>query len=532
MAVPTVNPNGENAVVEIKREAKKLKREITLLPLFGLIYFTVCGGSFGIEPLVGWSGPGLAILLVFLTPLIFSLPNMLMVRELNSMMPVEGGYYHWVKKAFGPFAGFLAGWNNWVVSWLDVTIYPLLAVYYLSFFIPALSDGATIFGIEFSAETLSWLLAVALIWLLSYLQIRGARLAALFTNGLMVVMLIPLVLMSIVGIYNWIQGGVTISLPFLPEGESLIGAFSVGLFVVMWNYMGWELPTVAGDEIVNPKKTYPRAMTLTLIAAIATYTIPLLAGLYGGAGADGRYQLWGIEGDDEGIGVVLADYGVTEEQITAWGADPSDSIGWEFPQIANVLGEIAGGPNLGLILGALVTISAVFSMIGLYIGNSLGGSRVPFALAEDGMMPEFLVKVHNKYGTPWVAIVFVGVIYSIFSLSAFAVLVVADVFLQTLVILAEFAALWKLRFSMPEFPRQKVPGGYFGLVLVTLGPTAIILLAIYSQIVEVGLYGSIGFALVAMLIGAVLYFPIRKYIKIKRSIPDVDPFKAHEEDIF
>ena len=47
-----------NSSVQIQVERKKLKRELTLLPLFGLIYFTVCGGSFGIEPLVGWSGPG------------------------------------------------------------------------------------------------------------------------------------------------------------------------------------------------------------------------------------------------------------------------------------------------------------------------------------------------------------------------------------------------------------------------------------------------------------------------------------------
>ena len=46
-----------NSSVQIQVERKKLKRELTLLPLFGLIYFTVCGGSFGIEPLVGWSGP-------------------------------------------------------------------------------------------------------------------------------------------------------------------------------------------------------------------------------------------------------------------------------------------------------------------------------------------------------------------------------------------------------------------------------------------------------------------------------------------
>ena len=79
-----------NSGVQIQVERRRLKRELTLLPLFGLIYFTVCGGSFGIEPLVGWSGPGLAILLVVITPLVFSLPNLLMVRELQSMMPVEG----------------------------------------------------------------------------------------------------------------------------------------------------------------------------------------------------------------------------------------------------------------------------------------------------------------------------------------------------------------------------------------------------------------------------------------------------------
>jgi hypothetical protein len=118
----------------VRAATKNLKRELTLLPLFGLIYFTVCGGSFGAEPMVGWSGPGLAILLFFVTPILFSIPNMLMVREMQSMMPIEGGYYHWLKKAFGPFVGFMGGWMNWVVAWVDVSIYPVLAAYYLGYF--------------------------------------------------------------------------------------------------------------------------------------------------------------------------------------------------------------------------------------------------------------------------------------------------------------------------------------------------------------------------------------------------------------
>ena len=161
-------------------------------------------------------------------------------------------------------------------------------------------------------------------------------------------------------------------------------------------------------------------------------------------------------------------------------------------------------------------------MVGLFTGNSLGGTRVPFALAEDGMFPRFLVKVHSKYGTPFVAIIVTGIVYSIFSLSAFAFLVVADVFLQMLVILAEFAAMWVLRFKMPEKHRDRVPGGWIGMFLVTLGPTVIILLAIYSQIVEAG-FSSIGWALGFMAIGVILYFPFRKYLK--PGVPDVDPFE-------
>lgn len=519
--------------IEIRSETRKLKRELTLLPLFGFIYFTVCGGSFGVEPLFGYSGPGLAIALLFITPLVFSIPNMLMVREMTSMMPVEGGYYHWVKQAFGPFTGFMAGWMNWVVSWVDVSIYPVLAAYYLGYFIPALREGLVIGGLEIPAWVLEWLVALVLIWAISALNVRGARLSGLTTNWLGLVMLIPLLIMSLVALYNIITYGVPDSpFPFLPEGETLIGAFSTGLFVAMWNFMGWELPTAAGDEIVNPKRTYPLAMVLVLFAAIATYAIPSITGLYGGGGENNRYLLWGQEEVEEGAGLgpVLAEYGVSEAQMTEWGVDPASSYGWEFPEIAHAVGDKATGvPDgpLSRFLGLTVTFAAILSMIGLFIGNGLGGTRVPFAMAEDGMMPRWMVKVHPRYGTPWVAIIFCGIIFSIFSLQTFAFLVVVDVFLNMIVLMVEFFALWKLRITKPDLPRAKVPGGYFGLVLITLLPLGIISLAIYSQVMEEGL-SSIGLALIAMAAGAVLYFPIRKYIK--KGVPDVDPYRLEPEE--
>ena len=534
-----MSQNNGNGGVVVQREAKKLKRELTLLPLVGLIYFTVCGGAFGIEPLIGYSGPGLAILLIAVTPIIFSLPNLLIVQELQTMMPAQGGYYHWVKRAFGPFAGFLAGWNNWVVSWLDVSIYPVFAAMYLSAFIPALDEGTMLFGVELSAGFLQWLVAVVMIWFVAWLQIRGSRVTGLFTNSLGVIMIIPLVILSVLGFYVWFKSGVTsVSLPFLPGGEdvnfgSLTAAFSTGLFVVMWNFMGWELPSAAGDEVVEPRKTYPRAMAIVLVLAILTYMIPVVGSLYGGAGEDSRYTLWGIEASDEEVGV-LADvegYGVTAEQVDGWGVSSgSDATGWEFPQISQVVaGKLTGDVNspFAIFMMTILTISAVLSMTGLFIGNSLGGTRVPFALAEDGMFPRWMIKVHPKHGSPYVSILVASVIYTLFATNAFEFLVVADVFLQLLVVLAEIAALWVLRRTEPDRPRTRVPGGMAGLVLASVSLSGIILIAFASQIIEVG-WGSIGISLALMAVGAVLYFPIRKMYK--PGVPDVDPFEQSAEE--
>ena len=90
-----------------------------------------------------------------------------------------------------------------------------------------------------------------------------------------------------------------------------------------------------------------------------------------------------------------------------------------------------------------------------------------------------------------------------------------------------FLALWRLRVTKPDVPRQKIPGGTLGLLLITLGPFIIFILAVYSQFVEEGL-NSIVWALAAIAVGAVLYFPIRA--RIKPGIPDIDPYLASAEE--
>ena len=452
----------------------------------------------------------------------YSVPNILMVREMQSMMPVEGGYYHWTKQAFGPLTGFLTGWMNWVVSWVDVSIYPVLAATYIGLWIPAMNNGAG--GIP--AWVLQWIFGAVLIWAISALQIRGSRLAGMTSIWMGVVILVPLLILSVVGFVNWGVHGTTFHANFLPQGTGLTGAFSLGLFVVMWNYMGFELPSTAGDEIVKPKRTYPLAMVLVLIAAIATYAIPTVAALYGGAGENNKVMAWGITENNsgEGIGPVLKDAGMTDAQITENHIDPAASNGWGLPEIAKAVGEKTGlGNGFASFMGDFMVLAAILSMLGLFIGNSVGGTRVPFALSEDGMMPKGVVRVHKKWGTPWIAIILCGVIYSIFSLNAFAALVIIDVFLNAVTLLIQFLALWKLRISRPDIPRKRIPGGWVGLFFATLMPALIIILAVYSQIVDVG-WGSIYYSAGAVAIGVILYFPIKKWVKQRNNIPDIDPW--------
>jgi amino acid transporter len=510
---------------EISAERKMLKRSLTLLPLFGILYFTVSGGTFGIESLFSYSGAGMALLLIVAIPLIYSIPNILMVRELQSMMPAEGGYYHWTKQGLNPFLGFQTAWMDWVSSLVDVAIYPVLAVTYLSFWVPQLTEG----GWGMPGWVVSWLAAIAIILLISLLQMRGARLAGMTSVWLGVILLIPLVIMTVIGFYNWGAHGSSFHISFLPKDTSFTGAFGVGLFVVMWNYMGWELPSSAGDEIVKPKRTYPLAMLLVLIACIATYALPTVAALYGGAGEDNKVMLWGLE-EEDGIGQVLTDGGMTEQQMTIAGVDPAATEGWWLPDIAKAVAEETTGVGSGFasFMGHAMMAAAVLSMLGLLVGCSLSATRIPFALAEDGMAPKWLVRVHHKWGTPWVAIAVTGVFFAVFSVNAFESLVVIDVLLNSLNLLLLFLAMWRLRVVRPDIPRRRVPGGWLGLFVVTTLPLLVVGLATYSQVIEEG-WKSIWIAAIALGIGVIVYFPFRHYLKIRREVPDVDPYATDEQ---
>ena len=102
-----------------------MKERISLLYLIAIIYFTVSGGAFGLEELVRAAGPGLALLLLIVTPLLWSLPIALMVAEMSSMLPLQGGYHRWVHFALGRFWGFQEGWWTWLGAMLLTGPWPI-----------------------------------------------------------------------------------------------------------------------------------------------------------------------------------------------------------------------------------------------------------------------------------------------------------------------------------------------------------------------------------------------------------------------
>src|ERR1700678_136762 len=120
---------------------KPARRKLRIIPLIAATYFMVSGGPYGIEDILGGAGFAKAILILVLLPFLWSLPTTLMIGELASSIPAEGGFYVWVRRALGPFWGYQEGWLSLAASVFDMAIYPTLFVLYLGRLFPAWTVG-------------------------------------------------------------------------------------------------------------------------------------------------------------------------------------------------------------------------------------------------------------------------------------------------------------------------------------------------------------------------------------------------------
>jgi amino acid transporter len=131
-------------------------------------FFMVSGGTYGTEDIVHGAGYGGAILILLLTPLLWSLPTAFMIGELASALPAEGGYYAWVRRGMGNFWGFQEAWLSLVASIFDMAIYPTLFVAYLTRLVPWFAVGRR--GV---------MVALAVVTVCAVLNVAGIRVVGL-----------------------------------------------------------------------------------------------------------------------------------------------------------------------------------------------------------------------------------------------------------------------------------------------------------------------------------------------------------------
>src|SRR5580658_1568343 len=428
------------------------RRKMPFLPLIAATYFMVSGGPYGIEDILGGAGFAKAILILMVLPFLWCLPTALMIGELASAIPAEGGFYIWVRRAMGPFWGYQEGWLSLSASIFDMAIYPAIFVLYLGKFSPALTQ---------EPRGYAWSLAVVVLccaW-----NLRGAPAVGEDSVWMFVLLLAPFVVFVALGFWHWstVHPAVQWSQPASEE------ALSTAILVAMWNYMGWDNASTFAQEVENPRRNYPRAMIAATALVAVTYILPLAAMAMAGLSA-GSFS--------------------TGDWATA----------------ARALG---GSGLVGIGLGIAVVAGGAITGIGMFNALVMSYSRLPMAMAEEGMLPLVVAKRNNR-GVPWVSVVLCGLAWGLALKLPFERLISIDLILYGSSLVLEFVALVVLRIREPNLERPFKAGNLAVACLLGVGPAALIGYALYASRDEkiIGTTSALLFAFGVSLLGPLLYW--------------------------
>ena len=402
-----------------------LYRKLRPVQLAAVIFLTVSGGPYGLEPLLFYAGKHGALLLLILVPLLWDIPTIFTVLELNSMMPVNGGYYQWVKRALGRRCALYEGWWTWLYTFVDLAIYPVLFVEYASFFFPG-----------FEAYKIP--ICLCIIWLSAALNILGIVPVGKISILLTVAVLVPFIIFFIVS-FSHTHSFEIPSLSLKGIGFSSIG---MGLYTVMWNFLGWDNTTTYAEEVDKPIRSYLISVATSFGLMFIIYFITIIAAQNSGINFS-----------------VLKDQG--------------------FP----VLGALIGGKWLGVLLA----LGGMASALGLFSAVLLSVSRVPKVMADDKLLSPKLSKLHPKFNTPYVSIITCSLVVSVMIFWSFEQLLVIDVTIYGAALSLEFISLIMLRIKAPHEHRPfKIPLNIVGLCLMILLPFSVYAIAITAAFSESG----------------------------------------------
>jgi amino acid transporter len=395
--------------------------QVGLIPLLFLTYGYTTGGPFGYERMFSLSGPGMALLFLLAVPLLYSIPMSLAAAEMNSVLPVQGGFYRWARATFGNFWGFQTGWWNWTGTFLMNSAYGVQFMDYFGQFL----------GTQF-APLEKWLGAAAFLWLIAWANIRGIEVAGWFAVALQLVIFVPVAWLCVAAAGQWQHNPVA---PLVPPGAPLSAAFGAGLALAVWLYSGYEQLSSVAEEIKDSTRTFTRVLAWMTPLAVLTYALPTM--------------------------LALAALGNWRE--------------WNTGYLASAAGAI-GGPALG----AAMLAASVVGTASLSNSTVLSTSRVPFAMAEDGYLPRWLAELHPRYRTPTRAIVMATILCSAVAVTNVVELVAVYIWTRIASSTLTLLAAWRLRAKMPEAVRRfRIPGGALGLVYAVAVPIVFFAACLY-----------------------------------------------------
>ncbi len=238
----------------------------------------------------------------------------------------------------------------------------------------------------------------------------------------------------------------------------------MGLYTVMWNFLGWDTSSSFVEEVHRPVRSYFVSIVVAFLLIVGVYLL----------------SIWTAS-------VTRMDASV----LTAQG----------FPSLGLQVG--------GWWLGALLSFGGIASALGLFLSTLLAISRVPKAMADDKLLPASISRIHPKHNVPHVSVIICAVVVSGMVLWEFGDLLIIDVTLYGVALFLEFLALIVLRVRMPERHRPfKVPLNVFGLSIMTVLPSLCLLVALTAALSERSVYTNATLFAIAAVLTAPLAWKI------------------------
>jgi APA family basic amino acid/polyamine antiporter len=390
---------------------ENLKREIGVRSLsLAIINITVGTGIFVIPGLIA-ENLGAAAILAYLVCGVLIFLIALCYAEVGSKTSVSGGSYEYIESAFGPYAGFMS--SN--LYWLGASVISDGAV------ANALVDTLKSFFPFLGNEIYRILFFILIFGGLAMLNIHNVKNGVRFVEFTALGKLLPLVVLVLVGIYFVAPANLKWTIePTITN----IGSASLLLFFA---FMGLETPLCNGGEIKNPKKTVPLGLFLGISGVLILY-----------------------------IAIQLVTQGILGDSVANYKDAPLAAV---------------SGIAFGKIGITLIIITTAISMLGCLGGEILSVPRVLFASARDGLFPKPLAKIHPRFSTPHIAIIFYaafGLLFAIFGgFKQLAILASASSLINYLAVVLATLKLRKNDASTPE-NSFRVPGGIVVPILAAI----------------------------------------------------------------